>query len=209
MTMLEKIRQIEDIFRVIDDKTVSLQKETKIFCPPECVLCCLKPGLEANVLECLPLAFHLVSTGLYEGVIEKIESGQEVCICLNQERNEDTHPGCKYYPYRPFICRLFGSAAIRDSKTGKHSLYACKTLKENYAEEWESVREKINLFRGLPVVADYYLQLIAVDPFLAGDYNPINQSIIKAIGAVSRLSGSKREGRVTGGRKKDKNKMMH
>jgi uncharacterized protein len=185
--MHEKIRQVERIFRELEDKTASLQNETKIVCPQDCVLCCLKPALEASVLELLPLAWHLVSSGHHEEILEKVESGQEVCACLNQVKNEDIHPGCKFYPNRPAICRLFGSAVTREKKSGRYSLHACKTMKENYAEEWESIRGKINLFPSLPVISDYYYQLYAIDLHLAGDYNPINQSIYKAIGAVSTI----------------------
>jgi hypothetical protein len=76
---------------------------------------------------------------------------------------------------------IFGSAAIRNNKTGRVTLYSCKTLKENYAETWDDINGRMNQLKKAPMVPDYYFQLIAIDPHLANDYNPINTSIYKAI----------------------------
>ena len=183
--MLQKIRQVERIFREMDSEFARLKNVTGVTCPEGCMLCCLKPNLEASVLEFLPLAWHLVTTGQHHEVIENIESGLSVCVALNTIRPDDMMPGCRFYKHRGAICRLFGSAAIRDSKTRKLSLYSCKTLKENYASSWAEISERLNLQKKLPVVSDFYFRLVAVDPQLSAEYHPINESIYLAIEKVA------------------------
>lgn len=183
--MLQKIRQVEKVFREIDADVKRIKSVTGTGCPSGCISCCLKPNLEASVLEFLPLAYHLVSTGQDEEVVEKIENGQTICVSLNTMRVDDKQPGCGFYSHRGAICRLFGSAPLRDPKTGKLGLYACKILKENYAAEWGDINAKISAMPKQPVVSDYYYRLMAIDPHLANDYNPINLSILKAIHKVS------------------------
>jgi uncharacterized protein len=183
--MQQKVRQIEKVFKAMDQDLTRFSKITGVGCPSGCILCCLKPDLEASVLEFLPLAWHLVKTNQHNEVLDKIESGQSVCVSLNTIRTDSTNPGCGNYAYRGAICRLFGSATVRNSKTGKHSMYSCKTQKEEYASDWDSLTERINKMDHPPVVTDYYYQLMAIDPHLAADYNPINQSIYKAINKVA------------------------
>lgn len=157
---------------------------TRVGCPSGCISCCLKPDLEASVLEFLPLAWHLVTTGQHDNVIARIEEGQTLCISLNTLRTDTEQPGCRYYTHRGAICRLFGSAAIRNLKTRRNTLYSCRIQKEEHAGHWEEMVTRINTLRGVPLVSDYYMELQTIDPQLANDYNPINLSILKAINKV-------------------------
>lgn len=182
--MLEKIKQVEQIFKRLEKKVVTLQKGTGLTCQTGCNLCCLKPDLEANVLEFLPLAYYLVQTNQYEAALEKIESGQTLCINLKTLRLSEIENGCSNYAYRGLICRLFGSSAIKD-KNNQLQPYLCKIQKEVYAEKLSGITAEINRKQIAPVVSDYYYELQAIDPYLANDYNPINQSILKAISLVA------------------------
>jgi uncharacterized protein len=182
--LLKKVRQVEKIFKVLDGDMARLRKVSGVLCPDGCILCCLKPDIQASVLEFLPLAWHLVSTEQHEDVLLKIETGQQICVSLITMRNETSSAGCRFYEYRGAICRLFGSAAMRNNKTDKLALYACKTQKENYAESWNEITDRINRQKNVPLIPEYYSELNAVDHYLANDYNPINQSLYKAIGKV-------------------------
>ncbi len=182
--MYQKVKEVAKLFKAMDNDLVRFKKVTGVACPQGCILCCLKTGLEASVLEFFPLAWHLVRSRQYEGVLQQIESGQPVCISLNTVCSDVTVPGCRFYNHRGAICRLFGSAALRYGKSGKLSLYSCRTLKDNYADDWGEMESLINRDKKAPVVSDYYFKLLAIDPYLANDYNPINQSIYKAIGKV-------------------------
>lgn len=183
--MQQKVRQVEKIFKAMDRDLSRFRKVTGVGCPEGCILCCLKPDLEASVLEFLPLAWHLVKTHQHEAVLDKIESGQNVCISLNTVRSDSSAPGCGFYAHRGAICRLFGSAALRNSKNGQISMYSCKVQKENHENEWNGITSKINQLENPPIVSGYYYQLMAIDPHMAADYNPINQSIYKAISKVA------------------------
>lgn len=183
--MLQKVKQVNQLFKSMDNSLMRFRKFNGIGCPAGCISCCLKPDLEANVLEFLPLAWHLVTTNQHDEVLEKIESGQSVCVGLNTVRSDSSNPGCRFYDHRGAICRLFGSATVKNRKTKKLELYACQILKENYSESWSEMQHKINLYPDSPKVVDYYVQLSAIDERLANDYNPINQSIYKAIMKVA------------------------
>lgn len=182
--MMQKVDQVESLFREMDAAIAALQEKTNMVCPAGCVLCCLKPDMEVNVLECLPLAWHLVTSGLYEAVVSAIENGAGVCVCLNQQEQNGTAPGCRFYSYRPAICRLFGSSAIRNRREKTAHYYACKTLKDKYAPEWATVQAILRSSPDAPEVTTCYLRLHGLDPVLARDYNPVNRSILKAIAFV-------------------------
>jgi uncharacterized protein len=184
MEMPEKIKKVEEIFRDIDAKIARFNPVTGLKCPEGCVQCCLNHETEASVLEFLPLAFHLVSTNQFQEVIEKIENEPPDCVNLTSSSFPSSKPGCRFYPFRGLICRLFGSAVVPESKSKKYRLYACRTLKENYSATWNEIQIKINLQPEIPKVSDFYYGLHAIDPTLAGDYYPINQSIYKAISIV-------------------------
>ncbi len=182
--MLQTVRQIEKVYQRMERELSRFGQTTRVGCPSGCITCCLKPDLEASVLEFLPLAWHLVTTGQHDGVIARIEEYPKVCASLNTLRTVTEQPGCRFYAHRGAICRLFGSAALRNLKTRRNTLYSCKIQKELYADRWEEMVAQINSLKGVPLVTDYYMELQTIDPQLANDYNPINISIRKAINKV-------------------------
>lgn len=182
--MLEKIRKVERVFKQLDKETAKLAQRSGIRCLDNCNLCCMKKGLEANVLEFLPFAYYLVKNNLHEQALELLETNPEFCINLNRTPLSGKPSGCSVYEHRGLICRLFGSAAVRD-KSGKLSIYACTYLKTEYPENFRLFNEKINSGTPAPVVSDYYYQIYFIDSQLANDYNPINVSIRKAIEKVA------------------------
>lgn len=182
--MLEKIRKVERVFRQLDKETGKLAQQTGIKCLNNCNLCCMKKDLEANVLEFLPFAYYLVKNNLHEQALELLDTNPEFCINLNLTPAPGKPSGCSVYGHRGLICRLFGSAAIRD-KSGKLSVYACTYMKAEYPENFRKTNEQINSGMAFPVVSDYYYQIYFIDSQLASDYNPINVSIRKAIEKVA------------------------
>lgn len=182
--MLDKIRKVERVFKQLDRETEKLGKQSGIKCLNNCNLCCLKKGLEANVLEFLPFAWYLVRNNLHEAALDLLETNPEFCINLNKNPMPGKVAGCSVYEYRGLICRLFGSSANRD-KNGALAVYACSYLKTEYPDEFKRTNERINSGMNIPVVTDYYYQIYFIDPQLANDYNPINVSIRKAIEKVA------------------------
>jgi Fe-S-cluster containining protein len=182
--MLEKIRKVEKIFKQLDKDTEKFGKQSGLKCLTNCSLCCVKKGLEANVLEFLPLANYLVKNNLHETALELLESEPEHCINLAKSQNQGNTTGCSNYEYRGLICRLFGFSAVRD-KNMKLAVYTCAHMKNEFPDTFLKATEQINTGMNVPVVTDFYYQIYFIDSQMANDYNPINVSIRKAIEKVA------------------------
>jgi Fe-S-cluster containining protein len=182
--MLDKIRKVERVFKQLDKETARFANQSNLRCLTNCNLCCLKSGLEANVLEFLPLAYHLVMNNLHESVLDLIETEPDHCINLAKSQVPGHTEGCSRYEQRGLICRLFGYSGLRD-KNSKLAVYTCTHMKNEFPVEFKTASEKINSGMKIPMVTDFYSQIYFIDPHLANDYNPINISIRKAIEKVA------------------------
>jgi len=182
--MLDKIKRIEKVFKQLDKETEKFVSQSGLKCVTNCNICCLKKGLEANVLEFLPLALYLVKNNLHEAALELLETNPEYCINLAQSQVPGQTTGCANYAHRGMICRLFGFSGIKD-KNSRLSVYTCTYMKKEYPEEFKNAMERINTGMKIPMVTDFYYQIYFIDPNMANDYNPINVSISKAIQKVA------------------------
>jgi len=179
--MLEKIRKVEKIFKKLNKETTKFSSKSNLKCLQNCNLCCMKKGLEANVLEFLPLAYYLVKNNIHESALNLLDTEPEYCINLGENRDGGA---CKLYEYRGLICRLFGFSGIRD-KNGKLVIYTCSLIKGTQPDEFRLASENINSGMHIPVSANFYSQFYYIDSQMASDYNPINVSIRKAIEKVA------------------------
>lgn len=182
--MLDKIRKVEKVFKQLDKETEKFGKQSNMKCLTNCNLCCFKKGLEANVLEFLPLAYQLVKSNQHNAALDLLDTNPEFCINLAKTQIQGQTAGCSVYKYRGLICRLFGSSAIR-GKNAKLAIYTCSHIKKEYPEEFIRASEHINQKMNIPVVTDFYYKMYFIDSQLANDYNPINVSIRKAIEKVA------------------------
>lgn len=182
--MLDKIRKVERVFKQLDKETEKFSKQSGLRCLTNCNLCCLKKGLEANVLEFLPLAWYLVKNNLHEAALDLLETNPEHCINLASTQVQGVTAGCSVYDHRGLICRLFGSSGVRD-KNSRLAVYTCTHMKGEFPAEFKQAMERINSGMNIPVVTDFYYQIYFIDPQMANDYNPINISIRKAIEKVA------------------------
>lgn len=182
--MLDKIRKVERVFKQLDKETEKFGKESKLRCLTNCNLCCYKKGLEANVLEFLPLANYLVKNNLHEAALDLLDTNPEHCINLAKTQVPGKTAGCSIYDHRGLICRLFGFSAVRD-KNAKLAVYTCSHMKNEFPAEYKLAMERINSGMNIPIVADFYYQIYFIDSSMANDYNPINVSIRKAIEKVA------------------------
>lgn len=181
MSLLEKVRSVEDVFRDLDRAIATFQSWSTLHCNTGCGKCCFKADLEATALEFLPLAHQLYERGEALAWLEKFESGQqEYCHVLNPVR-----PGsglCSEYLFRGLICRLFGYSA-RTNKYAKRELVTCQIIKSEQPEAYRAAQEKM-ITEPIPVISDYYMRLRSIDPELARDFYPVNQAIRRAIETV-------------------------
>ncbi len=182
--MLDIIRKVERVFKQLDKETERFSKQSNLKCVTNCNLCCLKPGLEANVLEFLPLAYHLVSNNLHNAALDLLETEPEHCINLAKIQIPGLTAGCAAYEHRGLVCRLFGFSAIR-AKNEKLAIYTCSHMKNEFPEEFKNASERINKGLNIPMVSEYYSKIDCIDSQMANDYNPINVSIRKAIEKVA------------------------
>ena len=128
--------------------------------------------------EMLPVARELFRRGEAYGVLEHLRSDGDTGICLffvaDMVASFKGH--CRYYSWRPTVCRLFGFAA-RKNKRGKQDAAFCERQKE-----WAPalVAEAGNaLTRGLkaPDYTNFSIRFSAMDSELI----PINRAIRMAV----------------------------
>jgi Fe-S-cluster containining protein len=176
--MYRKVQRVQKVLKNAALHSEKFSKKSGLNCASKCHLCCLKKDIPASLLEFLPLAYHLYKTGRAEDFYNRLEKlpANDLCLvfsALNQAG------GCSEYAYRGLICRLFGYAANRD-KQGQNRLVSCKTIKEtpNYAQLTSQLIGKA------PVMAEYYMQLAAIDFKLANEQMQINQAIKRALELV-------------------------
>jgi Fe-S-cluster containining protein len=180
--LIEKVREVERVFRGLDEAIGLFQNWSTLHCKFGCGKCCSKADIEATPLEFLPFAHYLYQQELAFEWLEKIKAtDQDICLILNP-----TQAGagqCSEYIYRGLICRLFGYSA-RTNKYGDKELVTCQIIKTEQAPAYELAQKKVIKDNVVPIMNQYYMQLHAIDAELARDFYPINQAIKKAIETV-------------------------
>jgi Fe-S-cluster containining protein len=178
----EKVKSIEAVFKKLDDEISKFQSATSLHCKFGCGKCCLKPDIEATILEFLPFAFHLYQSNQAEEWLTKLQgTDSEICLILNP-----TQAGtglCSEYTYRGLICRLFGYSA-RTNKYGKRELVTCQIIKTEQVNSFAEAEKKIEEELDVPVMNEFYMQLASIDFDLSRNFYPINVAIKKAIETV-------------------------
>ncbi|OQX23610.1 MAG: hypothetical protein BWK80_25130 [Desulfobacteraceae bacterium IS3] len=82
---------------------------------------------------------------------------------------------CRFYSRRPSLCRLFGSASVKD-KNGKAILAACVCQKKAFPSIVESAGKAVS--EGLVSLnfTDFSIQFSGIDPYLGTRLLPINRA---------------------------------
>ncbi len=156
-----------EIYRDLDRKTACLQLATGLCCPPECGVCCKNLEVEATVLEALPAAEEIYRRREEEAVlcaIEKAEKrGDSVCVLYQPDPDIPRNGRCRYYEFRPLLCRLFGFASRRN-KFGDIELCTCKIIKESNPEAVQRAEMAVSQGFGGPDYHDAFMRVGSVDP---------------------------------------------
>lgn len=182
MPFEESVARVESLFEKLDQEIAAFQGETTLHCAWGCGKCCFKADIEATILEFLPFANHLFSQGHAGEWLARLKS-TESTICLILNPTSQAAGLCSEYKYRGLICRLFGYSA-RTNKHGAKELVTCQVIKTEQKEAFESAEVKIAAGLAVPVMSQYYFQLMAIDGELAREFYPINIAIRKAIETV-------------------------
>lgn len=175
-------QQVNALFDELDSQISRFQSATSLHCGFGCGKCCFKPDIEATILEFLPFALHLYREGLAEEWYHRLqETTSTVCLILNP-----TQSGaglCSEYAHRGLICRLFGYSA-RTNKHGKKELVTCTIIKTEQSDAFSRATEGIDGGLPVPVMSQFYFQLMAIDADLSREFYPINTAIRKALETV-------------------------
>lgn len=152
-----------------------------LHCKAGCGKCCLKPDIEATILEFIPFAVHLHKNGTAIAWLEKLNQQEStICSILN---TQGIGGNCSAYAYRGLVCRLFGFSA-RTSKYGERELVTCTTIKTGQPETFHRATAAVKANAPIPLMRDYYMRLRSIDSGLQQEFYPINIAIKKAIETV-------------------------
>jgi uncharacterized protein len=184
MTLVKKIRQIEQVYESLNKDIKRFQTSTSLSCLKGCGECCKKPDIEATLIEFLPLAYYLYKEGTAFDFLEKIKQSEDSqCILFTPFITGSQSGFCASYPYRGLVCRLFGFSAYED-KYGKPIISTCKLIKETQAENYTKAVEIVKNGGFVPVMSDFYMRLYAIDMDMGRKFYPINQAMRYAIEKV-------------------------
>jgi Fe-S-cluster containining protein len=180
--MEEKVKEVEAVFHRLDTAISRFQSGSSLHCPPGCGKCCFKADIEATILEFLPFALNVYREGLAESWYEKLKTSESsICLILNPQQSGAGL--CSDYQYRGLICRLFGYSA-RTNKYGKRELVTCHVIKTEQQESFEKTSQEVEAGGDVPVMNEYYMQLLGIDADLTRDFYPINLAMRKALETV-------------------------
>ncbi|MFA6401682.1 MAG: YkgJ family cysteine cluster protein [Salinivirgaceae bacterium] len=182
MSITEKSRKVEELFKSLEVEISHLKKETGVHCIENCIYCCTTPKIMATSLEFYPLAYHLYKTGQAELVLEKIHNSEKTASCplLNSISIDGSRIGCTQYENRGMICRLFTYNYSTD-KHGFRKISACKAMKLAQPDEIRKTNEILKEKSIGPRASGYYSQLQTIDFIEGQNLYPIREAITTAI----------------------------
>lgn len=178
--MEEKVAAVEEVFSTLQLEIEAFKQASGLGCLTGCGACCLKPDIQATVLEFLPFAYHLTLQNKAEEVFERLETGGSLCTVFQPLATFEGAGKCGEYAYRGLICRLFGFTASLN-KEGRPVLSTCQRIKLGKKENYDKAVQLIEENYPVPVMRHYYMQLSAIDWELGSRTMPINVAIRKAL----------------------------
>ncbi len=177
MPILKKIQDVNKVLHQADNHILNFRSHSKLACAKNCGHCCIKTDISATILEFLPGAYHMYTSGQCDTILKRIALNKNnQCVFYTPFSNGGF---CSHYHDRGLICRLFGYSAKTD-KYGNRILSTCKSIKNLI----ENNKLQVDLALA-PEMSDYYMELFGIDPQLSIQYFPINEAIKKAIEIVS------------------------
>ena len=182
---------VRALYRRLDRRIARFRRAAGLDCPAGCGECCLSPEVEATVLEMLPLVLHLRRRGLLEPTLADLGSEEPPRRCLFYSPAPlGTFGGhCSAYPWRPLLCRLFGFAAVADSK-GRPELAVCRQMR---AADPDRARAAAAAVRSgaleTLIMRDWSLAAFHIEPGLGSSPQPINAALKQALERVGLEAG--------------------
>ncbi len=175
--------QVETVFADIGQSYAQYQRDRGLFCRSGCGECCLHPGIEATVLEMLPLAYSLVEQNEAERTLDALAEQQQDGCFFYQRHSADGKMGqCSVYQKRPGICRLFGAAGY-NGREGEVQLSVCKNIKADHPVAYADTLIALESDPP-PMIRNGKEQIRQIDYELGGINYPINEAMRQALEKV-------------------------
>jgi Fe-S-cluster containining protein len=169
------------IYQEMSDSFSFYQSSVGLNCLPSCGRCCMNPEIEASLHEMIPMALVIFKSGKCNEWIDKLTLAKN-SLCLALIPGEKEGEGkCGYYQERPSLCRMFGVAGYIN-KHHKVSVSICKYIKEAHQFTNFPTHHKED---EIPIMSDWSLKLMALDPRLNQDKMPINNALLLALEKVA------------------------
>ena len=168
------------IYAEMDIEILQFQSRTSLQCPAGCGKCCKSDRVEAAVIELVPLANEIFRKGeapfWHEKAFEADDKG--TCLFFVPDQADATKGRCKFYAWRPSMCRLFGFSAEKNKKN-QNDLIICEHQKKTFPETAAQARQSVAQGLHVPGIAEYHLRLFG----LSSDNRlmPINMAIRVAL----------------------------
>jgi Fe-S-cluster containining protein len=159
---------------------------TGIRCREGCGQCCLKPGIEARVVEMLPMAMELLRLNEADQYYDKAAADPDGrCVFYAPEAGDETLGRCRHYRFRPSVCRLFGFAATGAKDGRAPQLVACSWHKKLQPQAVAAAQHQIDRGAVVPQFAEFGLRLQMLGPAGTQELLAINRALMQAIEKLS------------------------
>ncbi|OBP14172.1 Fe-S oxidoreductase [Rheinheimera sp. SA_1] len=181
MARLEQLsQQVLAVMTEIGQDYSKYQQDRGLFCRSGCGECCQHPGIEATVLEMLPLAFRLIAEQRADQVLSDLAERDDARCYFYQSHSEDRKQGqCSVYQQRPGICRFFGAAGTT-GKAGEYQLSTCRNIKTDHPTAYADTLIALESDPP-PLIRHGQEQIRQLDPELASNPMPLNQALATAL----------------------------
>jgi Fe-S-cluster containining protein len=181
MARLEQLsQQVQAVMAEIGQDYAKYQQDRGLFCRSGCGECCQHPGIEATVLEMLPLAFRLIAEQRADQVLADLAERDDARCYFYQSHSEDRKQGqCSVYQQRPGICRFFGAAGTT-GKAGEYQLSTCRNIKTDHPTAYADTIIALESDPP-PLIRHGQEQIRQLDPELASNPMPLNQALSTAL----------------------------
>lgn len=184
MNIREFSQDLQKIYFEMGTTFSNYQKASGLHCLEGCGKCCMKPEVEASMLEMIPLALRIYDEGELEEWLDKIESAtQEHCLMYECHSLDGSLGRCTAYAERPSLCRMFGVAGFYN-KHHEIKLSVCKLIQEKYPVIL-SAQESLVQEGSTPSLINWSYRLAQMEPALIQERLPINQALKRALEKVA------------------------
>jgi Fe-S-cluster containining protein len=167
----ELSNQVEKIHAEIESVTNRFADDAGIHCIAGCNQCCESPNVHVSVVDCLPLAFHLVESGQAEEILNNASSKPFCPVLISHSPGKGM---CGQHQHRPSLCRLFGFAAMK-TRRAERDLVACPKIHAQIAGR---------TIPDAPFMEEFSRPLMALEPGTASELLPIRDALPLAISKV-------------------------